>query len=78
MGVGGADKAGDVDLVTSPKPCFSFPNAIFIAFSCADESGHYPSECVVEQISVLGLRKQPLSVTTHSSGEEAGHLFLCT
>lgn len=28
---------------------------------------HYPSKYVVEQILVLGLRKQPSSVTTHSS-----------
>ncbi|XP_036120392.1 neutral alpha-glucosidase C isoform X1 [Molossus molossus] len=35
--------------------------------SCADERGHYPSKCVVEQIFVLGLKKQPSSVTTHSS-----------
>ncbi|XP_034349953.1 neutral alpha-glucosidase C isoform X1 [Arvicanthis niloticus] len=34
---------------------------------CADEKGHYPSKCVVEQILVLGLRKKPSSVTTHSS-----------
>ncbi|XP_028363622.1 neutral alpha-glucosidase C [Phyllostomus discolor] len=34
--------------------------------SCADERGHYPSECVVEQIFVLGLKQQPSSVTTHS------------
>ncbi|XP_005860358.1 PREDICTED: neutral alpha-glucosidase C isoform X1 [Myotis brandtii] len=35
--------------------------------SCADERGHYTSKCVVEQIFVLGLKKQPSSVTTHSS-----------
>lgn len=35
--------------------------------SCADERGHYPSKCVVEHIFVLGLKKQPSSVTTHSS-----------
>lgn len=35
--------------------------------SCAGERGHYTSECVVEQIFVLGLKKQPSSVTTHSS-----------
>ncbi|XP_023613281.1 neutral alpha-glucosidase C isoform X2 [Myotis lucifugus] len=35
--------------------------------SCADERGHYTSKCVVEQIFVLGLEKQPSSVTTHSS-----------
>ncbi|XP_054572293.1 neutral alpha-glucosidase C isoform X1 [Eptesicus fuscus] len=34
--------------------------------SCADERGHYTSKCVVEQIFVLGLKKQPSSVTTHS------------
>uniref|UniRef100_A0A671DK19 Glucosidase alpha, neutral C n=1 Tax=Rhinolophus ferrumequinum TaxID=59479 RepID=A0A671DK19_RHIFE len=45
---------------------FSFSSGV-LTNSCADESGHYPSECVVEQISVLGLRKQPSSVTTHSS-----------
>lgn len=35
--------------------------------SCADKRGHYPSKCVVEQIFVLGLRKQPSSVTIRSS-----------
>ncbi|XP_006778117.1 PREDICTED: neutral alpha-glucosidase C isoform X1 [Myotis davidii] len=35
--------------------------------SCADERGHYTSKCEVEQIFVLGLKKQPSSVTTHSS-----------
>nr|KAF6386844.1 hypothetical protein mMyoMyo1_005488 [Myotis myotis] len=35
--------------------------------SCADERGHYTSKCVVEQIFVLGLKKQPSSVTTPSS-----------
>lgn len=34
---------------------------------CADEKGHYPSKCIVEQILVLGLKKKPSSVTTHSS-----------
>uniref|UniRef100_G3SUA1 Glucosidase alpha, neutral C n=1 Tax=Loxodonta africana TaxID=9785 RepID=G3SUA1_LOXAF len=45
---------------------FSFCSGVLIN-SCADERGHYPSECVVEQILILGLRKQPSSVTTHSS-----------
>lgn len=45
---------------------FSFSSGV-LTNSCADESGHYPSECVVEQICVLGLRKQPSSVTMHSS-----------
>ncbi|XP_054421516.1 neutral alpha-glucosidase C [Pteronotus mesoamericanus] len=35
--------------------------------SCADERGHYPSKCVVEQIFVLGLKQQPSSVTAYSS-----------
>lgn len=68
---------GMLGLVTSPNPSFSsFPNAMYIYFSCADERGHYTSKCVVEQIFVLGLKKQPSSVTTHSSGEETCHLFL--
>ena len=32
--------------------------------------GHYPSEGVGEQILVLGLRKQPSSVTSHSAEGE--------
>lgn len=70
----GTNKAGDVGPV---NPSFSsFLNAIYIYFSCADERGHYPSKCVVEQIFILGLKKQPSSVTTHSSGKETSHLFL--
>ncbi|XP_006883279.1 PREDICTED: neutral alpha-glucosidase C [Elephantulus edwardii] len=45
---------------------FSFCSGV-LTNSCADSRGHYPSKCVVEQILVLGLRKQPSSVTTHSS-----------
>ncbi|KAM5240873.1 neutral alpha-glucosidase C isoform 4-T5 [Hipposideros larvatus] len=45
---------------------FSFSSGV-LTNSCADKSGHYPSKCVVEQISVLGLKEQPSSVTTHSS-----------
>ncbi|KAM6202498.1 neutral alpha-glucosidase C [Rhynchocyon petersi] len=45
---------------------FSFSSGV-LTNSCADERGHYPSKCVVEQILVLGLRKQPSFVTTHSS-----------
>lgn len=72
------NKARDVDLVTSPNACFSpFPNAIFLYFSCANERGHYLSKCVVEQILVLGLKKQPSLVTTHSSGEETGPFVFC-
>lgn len=73
----GTNKAEDVALVTNPNPCSSlFPNAICIYSSCADERGRYPSKCVVEQIFILGLKKKPSSVTTHSSGEEISHLFL--
>lgn len=43
---------------------FSFHSGVLIN-RCADERGHYPSKCVVEQILVLGLKKQPSSVTTH-------------
>ena len=69
---------GDGDLVASPNPCSSpFPNVICCIYSsCADERGHYPSKCVVEQILVLGLKKQPSSVTAHSAGKETGHLVL--
>ncbi|XP_045627336.1 neutral alpha-glucosidase C isoform X1 [Ursus americanus] len=45
---------------------FSFLSGVLIN-SCADKRGHYPSKCVVEQIFVLGLKKQPSSVTTRSS-----------
>ncbi|XP_004623565.1 neutral alpha-glucosidase C [Octodon degus] len=38
---------------------------------CADEQGHFSSKCVVEQILVLGLRKEPSSVTSHSSDGKA-------
>ncbi|KAM9646126.1 neutral alpha-glucosidase C isoform 2-T2 [Trichechus inunguis] len=54
---------------------FLFCSGVLIN-SCADERGRYPSKCVVEQILVLGLRKQPSSVTTHSSGEESSHSYL--
>ncbi|XP_016000387.2 neutral alpha-glucosidase C isoform X1 [Rousettus aegyptiacus] len=45
---------------------FSFCSGVLIN-SCADERGHYLSKCVVEQILVLGLKKQPSLVTMHSS-----------
>ncbi|XP_036300975.1 neutral alpha-glucosidase C isoform X2 [Pipistrellus kuhlii] len=45
---------------------FCFCSSV-LSNSCADERGHYTSKCVVEQIFVLGLKKQPSSVTTHSS-----------
>ncbi|ELW48122.1 Neutral alpha-glucosidase C [Tupaia chinensis] len=45
---------------------FSFCSSVLIN-SCADERGHYSSQCVVEQILVLGLRKEPSSVTAHLS-----------
>ncbi|PNJ16078.1 T0162323 isoform 4, partial [Pongo abelii] len=45
---------------------FSFCSSVLIN-SSADQRGHYPSKCVVEQILVLGFRKEPSSVTTHSS-----------
>lgn len=38
---------------------------------CANEKGHYPSKCIVEQILVLGLKKKPSSVTTHLSDGRA-------
>lgn len=72
----GVHKARNIDLVTSPNLCSSFPNAICICCSCADERGHYPSKHVVEKIFILGLKKQPSAVTTHSPGEETGHLLL--
>ena len=74
----GTHKARVGDLVTSPNPYSSpSPNAICCIYSsCADKRGHYHSKCVVEQILVLGLKKQPSSVTSHSPGEETGHLFL--
>ncbi|XP_074222053.1 neutral alpha-glucosidase C isoform X2 [Camelus bactrianus] len=49
---------------------FSFSSGVLIN-SCADERGRYPSKCVVEQIFVLGLKKQPSSVTAHSSDGKA-------
>lgn len=45
---------------------FSFCSSVLIN-SSADQRGHYPSKCVVEQILVLGLKKEPSFVTTHSS-----------
>uniref|UniRef100_A0A8I3NWH3 Glucosidase alpha, neutral C n=1 Tax=Canis lupus familiaris TaxID=9615 RepID=A0A8I3NWH3_CANLF len=45
---------------------FSFLAGVLIN-SCADKRGHYPTKCVVEQIFIQGLKKQPSSVTTHSS-----------
>ncbi|KAL1786476.1 neutral alpha-glucosidase C [Sigmodon hispidus] len=45
---------------------FSFCSGVLIN-RCADEKGHYPSKCTVEQILVLGLMKKPSSVMTHSS-----------
>ncbi|XP_058149988.1 neutral alpha-glucosidase C isoform X3 [Dasypus novemcinctus] len=45
---------------------FSFCSGVLIN-SCVSERDHYSSTCVVEQILVIGLRKQPSSVTTHSS-----------
>ncbi|KAL6035824.1 hypothetical protein STEG23_005221, partial [Scotinomys teguina] len=47
---------------------FSFCSSV-LTNRCADEKGHYPSKCVVEQILVLGLREKPSSVTTHSSAQ---------
>ncbi|XP_044515955.1 neutral alpha-glucosidase C [Gracilinanus agilis] len=37
-----------------------------LSSSCADENGHYHSECVVEKIVILGFNKQPSSVTASS------------
>ncbi|XP_016783503.2 neutral alpha-glucosidase C isoform X3 [Pan troglodytes] len=45
---------------------FSFCSSVLIN-SSADQRGRYPSKCVVEKILVLGFRKEPSSVTTHSS-----------
>lgn len=45
---------------------FSFCSGVLTS-RCADEKGRYPSKCVVQRILVLGLRKKPSSVTTHSS-----------
>lgn len=44
---------------------FSFCSDVLMN-SCADEKGHYPSKHVVEKIFILGLKKQPSAVTTHS------------
>nr|XP_031528761.1 neutral alpha-glucosidase C isoform X1 [Vicugna pacos] len=49
---------------------FLFSSGVLIN-SCADERGRYPSKCVVEQIFFLGLKKQPSSVTAHSSDGKA-------
>nr|XP_020762445.1 neutral alpha-glucosidase C isoform X3 [Odocoileus virginianus texanus] len=49
---------------------FSFSSGV-LTNSCADERGHYPSKCVVERILVLGLKKQPSSVTAHSADGSA-------
>ncbi|XP_048188843.1 neutral alpha-glucosidase C isoform X3 [Perognathus longimembris pacificus] len=50
---------------------FSFCSSV-LTNRCADEKGHYPSKCVVEQILVLGFRKKPTSVITHSSDGTEG------
>ncbi|XP_074145469.1 neutral alpha-glucosidase C isoform X1 [Sminthopsis crassicaudata] len=47
-----------------------------LSSSCADENGHYHSECVIEKILILGINKQPSSVTTSSSdGQEKQVVF---
>lgn len=46
---------------------FSFCSSV-LTNRCADEKGHYPSKGIIEQILILGLKKKPSSVTTHSSG----------
>uniref|UniRef100_A0A7N4PQC0 Glucosidase alpha, neutral C n=1 Tax=Sarcophilus harrisii TaxID=9305 RepID=A0A7N4PQC0_SARHA len=47
-----------------------------LSSSCADENGHYHSECVVEKVLILGINKQPSSVTTSSSdGQEKQVVF---
>uniref|UniRef100_A0ABI7YRB8 Glycoside hydrolase family 31 N-terminal domain-containing protein n=1 Tax=Felis catus TaxID=9685 RepID=A0ABI7YRB8_FELCA len=58
---------------------FSFLSGV-LTNSCADKRGHHPSKCVVERVFVLGLKKQPSSVTTHSSdGKEEPVVFTyCT
>ncbi|XP_072481170.1 neutral alpha-glucosidase C isoform X2 [Notamacropus eugenii] len=40
-----------------------------LSSSCADENGHYHSECVVEKVLIVGFKKQPSSVTASSSDE---------
>ncbi|XP_058913999.1 neutral alpha-glucosidase C isoform X1 [Kogia breviceps] len=49
---------------------FSFASGV-LTNSCADKRGHYASKCVVEKILVLGLKKQPSSVTSHSPDGKA-------
>ncbi|KAK2506891.1 hypothetical protein MC885_019871 [Smutsia gigantea] len=49
---------------------FSFCSGVLMN-SCADERGHYPCKHVVEKIIILGLKKQPSAVTTHSPGGKA-------
>nr|XP_033808266.1 neutral alpha-glucosidase C isoform X2 [Geotrypetes seraphini] len=46
---------------------FTFHKNI-LSSSCADEKGRYSTECVIERILILGLRKQPASVTTIEPG----------
>uniref|UniRef100_A0A2K5EG41 Glucosidase alpha, neutral C n=1 Tax=Aotus nancymaae TaxID=37293 RepID=A0A2K5EG41_AOTNA len=55
---------------------FSFCSSVLIN-SSADQRGHYSSKCVVEQILVLGLRKEPSSVITHlSDGKDQPVAFM--
>ncbi|XP_074091277.1 neutral alpha-glucosidase C-like [Macrotis lagotis] len=48
---------------------FLFSNGV-LQSRCADENGLYHSDCMVEKVLILGFKKQPSSVTVHSSGME--------
>nr|XP_032637410.1 neutral alpha-glucosidase C-like isoform X1 [Chelonoidis abingdonii] len=50
---------------------FTFHKNVFSS-SCADEIGQYHTKCVVEQVLILGVQKQPTSVTVSLQGKRDG------
>ncbi|TFK15096.1 zygote arrest protein 1 [Platysternon megacephalum] len=50
---------------------FTFHKNVFSS-SCADEIGQYHTKCVVERVLILGVQKQPTSVTASLQGKRDG------
>ncbi|XP_065451431.1 neutral alpha-glucosidase C isoform X2 [Chrysemys picta bellii] len=50
---------------------FTFHKNVFSS-SCADEIGQYHTKCVVERVLILGVQKQPTSVTVSLHGKRDG------
>uniref|UniRef100_A0A8C8SWE4 Glycoside hydrolase family 31 N-terminal domain-containing protein n=1 Tax=Pelusios castaneus TaxID=367368 RepID=A0A8C8SWE4_9SAUR len=48
---------------------FTFHKNVFSS-SCADEIGQYHTKCVVEKVLILGVQKQPTSVTASFQGKK--------